>query len=65
MSEITFRVLSFSDLSFMCCWFNKPHVQQFYSLRVWTEQVIIVPDVDHMGVVYRPEALAAIVSVAK
>src|SRR3990167_7629866 len=40
MSVITFCALSFSDISLMCRWFNEPYVQQFYSLRTWTEEEV-------------------------
>lgn len=33
---ISFHPLAFTDIPLMFQWFNKPHVQQFYSLRPWT-----------------------------
>jgi aminoglycoside 6'-N-acetyltransferase len=38
---LAFRSLALSDMPLMHQWFNKPHVQQFYSLRAWTEQEVI------------------------
>ena len=34
--KVTFQPLAFADMPLMFQWFNKPHVQQFYSLRSWT-----------------------------
>ena len=41
MHTISFRSLAFSDLPLMHQWFNKPHIQEFYSLRAWTEKEVI------------------------
>lgn len=41
ISKITFRALAFSDIPLMHQWFNLPHVQQFYSLRSWTEDEVL------------------------
>lgn len=34
--DISFQPLTFADVPLMFQWFNKPHVQRFYSLRSWT-----------------------------
>ena len=34
--DISFHPLAFADIPLLFQWFNKPHVQQFYSLRSWT-----------------------------
>jgi aminoglycoside 6'-N-acetyltransferase len=36
-----FRPLDFSDIPLMYDWFNLPHVQNFYSLRQWTESEVL------------------------
>ena len=36
----SFRSLALSDMPLMHRWFNQPHVQQFYSLRTWTEKEV-------------------------
>lgn len=41
MHTITFRALEFSDIPLMHIWFNTAHVQQFYSLRTWTENEVL------------------------
>lgn len=41
MINITFKPLAFSDIPIMHQWFNKPHVQAFYSLRQWIEQEVL------------------------
>lgn len=40
MGEIKFKPLQETDFDFMLQWFNKPHVQTFYSLRNWTEEEV-------------------------
>lgn len=40
-NKITFKPLAFSDISLLHQWFNKPHVQAFYSLRSWTEDEVL------------------------
>ena len=40
MISITFKPLEFSDIPTIHQWFNKPHVQAFYSLKHWTEQEV-------------------------
>ena len=37
MIDIRFKPLEFSDIPTIHQWFNKPHVQAFYSLKPWTE----------------------------
>lgn len=37
----TFRQLALSDIPLMYHWFNLLHVQQFYSLRQWTEDEVL------------------------
>jgi RimJ/RimL family protein N-acetyltransferase len=37
VNKFKFRSLTFSDVPLMHQWFNLPHVQKFYSLRMWTE----------------------------
>ncbi len=39
--KITFRPISIDDISLMHTWFNTPHVQEFYSLRQWTEKDVM------------------------
>lgn len=41
IEEFTFRPLALTDIPLMHTWFNTPHVQQFYSLRHWTEDEVI------------------------
>lgn len=36
MDKFTFKPLDFSDLALMHVWFNKPHVERWYSKRKWT-----------------------------
>lgn len=36
MQSIHFEPLNESHFALICQWFNKPHVQAFYSLRNWT-----------------------------
>lgn len=38
--SINFRPLTEADIPLMHRWFNEPHVQQFYSLRAWTEEEV-------------------------
>lgn len=35
--EIIFKKLSFEDIPLIHQWFNMPHVQEYYSLRSWSE----------------------------
>lgn len=39
---ITFKPLDFSYIPLMYRWFNMPHIQQFYSLRAWTEDEVLI-----------------------
>ena len=39
-TEIRFEPLNESHFSLIHHWFNKPHVQAFYSLRLWTQEEI-------------------------
>lgn len=41
MTDITFKPLEFSDIPTIHKWFNKPHVQAFYSLRHWSEEEVL------------------------
>ncbi|MCX6989979.1 MAG: hypothetical protein NTX49_02775 [Chlamydiae bacterium] len=38
---ISFQPLQQEDFSLMHMWFNRPHVQQFYSLRSWQEMEVL------------------------
>jgi len=38
---ISFQPLQQEDSSLMHMWFNRPHVQQFYSLRSWQEMEVL------------------------
>ena len=40
-SKINFRSITFADIPLMLQWFNTPHVQEFYSLRSWTEDEVL------------------------
>lgn len=40
-SIIDFRAITFDDIPLMLQWFNTPHVQEFYSLRSWTEDEVL------------------------
>lgn len=40
-SKIDFRAITFADIPLMLQWFNTPHVQEFYSLRSWTEDEVL------------------------
>lgn len=40
MQIIQFVPLNEFHFSLICQWFNKPHVQAFYSLRVWTSEEV-------------------------
>ncbi len=40
-STIDFRKITFADIPLMFQWFNTPHVQEFYSLRSWTEDEVL------------------------
>jgi aminoglycoside 6'-N-acetyltransferase len=40
-NKLTFRPLSFDDISLVHRWFNRKHVQTFYSLRSWTEEEVL------------------------
>lgn len=40
-NTINFRPLDFSDIPLIHQWFNLPHVQQYYSLRDWTEHEVL------------------------
>lgn len=40
-SKIDFRAITFADIPLMLQWFNTPHVQEFYSLRPWTEDEVL------------------------
>lgn len=40
-STIDFRTIAFNDIPLMLQWFNTPHVQEFYSLRPWTENEVL------------------------
>lgn len=42
MSKINFEPLNESHFELMHYWFNKPHVQEFYSLRPWTLEEVQV-----------------------
>ena len=35
-NKIHFKKLESSDIRLLYAWFNKPHVQTFYSLRDWS-----------------------------
>lgn len=39
-ANIHFKPLNESHLDLMLLWFNKPHVQAFYSLRNWTDDEV-------------------------
>lgn len=39
--KIDFRKISTSDIPLICNWFNTPHVQQFYSLKAWTQEQVL------------------------
>lgn len=41
-NKIDFRAITFVDIPLMFRWFNTPHVQEFYSLRPWTEDEVLV-----------------------
>lgn len=41
-NKIDFRAITFADIPLMLRWFNTPHVQEFYSLRPWTEDEVLV-----------------------
>src|ERR1700722_7593310 len=41
LEDFQFRPLALSDIPLMHTWFNLPHVQQFYSLRHWTENEVL------------------------
>jgi len=38
---ISFQPLKKEDMPLMHAWFNRPHVQEFYSLRSWKEQEVL------------------------
>jgi Acetyltransferases, including N-acetylases of ribosomal proteins len=38
---ITFREINMEDIPLIHAWFNEPHVQEFYSLRSWTENEVL------------------------
>jgi len=40
-NKLTFKQLALSDIPLMYKWFNQPHVQEFYSLRQWTEEEVL------------------------
>ena len=40
-NKIDFRAITFADIALMLRWFNTPHVQEFYSLRPWTEDEVL------------------------
>lgn len=47
---ISFHPLKKEDLPLMHAWFNRPHVQEFYSLRSWNEQEVLeklIPSLSH------------------
>jgi aminoglycoside 6'-N-acetyltransferase len=39
--KINFSPITFADIPLMLQWFNTPHVQEFYSLRSWTEDEVL------------------------
>lgn len=39
-ANIQFKPLNESHFDLMLDWFNKPHVQAFYSLRTWTDEEV-------------------------
>lgn len=39
-ASIQFKPLNESHFDLMLCWFNKSHVQAFYSLRTWTYEEV-------------------------
>ena len=36
----TFRPITYADIPVLHEWFNTPHVQEFYSLRAWSEEEV-------------------------
>jgi aminoglycoside 6'-N-acetyltransferase len=41
MGHVFFKQLDFEDLEILCKWMNEPHVQEFYSLRSWTQEEVM------------------------
>jgi aminoglycoside 6'-N-acetyltransferase len=41
LTMIVFDPLTLKEIPLMYIWFNEPHVQEFYSLRKWSEQEVL------------------------
>lgn len=53
--NISFRQITLDDIPIMHAWFNKVHVQKFYSLRSWTEIEVLnklLPNIEHKKPLY-------------